>query len=210
MLLTGLLKVKDMHRNKPEQSQFAVLSDEALVETIVSERSTTQFNLLVARYQKKVFDLVVSILGVRFSADAQDVTQEVFVVLYKQLDRFRHESKFSTWLYRVVFNHTIDYKRRNKHYRLVDNEEAIERNSSSESSQPDTQQRIEEERKQILSCMEHLPESQRICLYLKYWLGYSMNDIAQLLVTEENTVKSHLFRAKKKLAKLMEELGYEQ
>lgn len=196
--------------HKADQAKLDALSDEALVKAIVSGRSTAQFNLLTKRYQQRVFDLVVSILGVRFASDAQDVTQDVFIMLYRQLDRFRHESKFSTWLYRVVFNHTIDYKRRNKHYHLFKDEQTWDHAVSSEESHPDQQLKRTEEQKQVLLCMEKLPESQRICLYLQYWLGYSISDIAQLLITQENTVKSHIFRAKKKLTEMLEELGYDR
>ncbi len=196
--------------SKMEQAKLDALSDEALVKAILSGRSKAQFNLLVARYQQRVFDLVVSILGVRFASDAQDVTQDVFVVLYKQLDRFRHESKFSTWLYRVVFNHTIDYRRRHKHYHLLKEEQTWDLTTADARTEPDAQLKKTEEQKQVLACLERLPESQRICLYLQYWLGYSINDIAQLLVTQDNTVKSHIFRAKKQLTKMLEEAGYDR
>jgi len=134
--------------------------------------------------------------------EAEDVTQEVFIKLYTRLSRFNGECRFSTWLYRVTWNHALDAQRRaaRLHGNKVDLRDIPELRAG---TQPDpwgaTQQRARLDR-----LIDRLPESQKIALRLHYWLGYELREIAEFLACSENTVKSYLFRARKTLGSRME------
>ena len=81
--------------------------DADLIDQFLRTDDEEIFEILVRRYQEKIFRLAASILGRGAESEAEDATQEVFVVLLRQLKTFRRESAFSTWLYRVARNQII-------------------------------------------------------------------------------------------------------
>ena len=86
--------------------------DEAVVAAYLETRDPALFRLLVERHQERVFRLVASILGPFADLDAEELTQEVFVRVHERLDSFRGEARFSSWLYRLTYNRTIERRRR--------------------------------------------------------------------------------------------------
>ncbi len=156
------------------------------------------FGILVAKYKNKMFYLAYSMTNNRETAD--DLSQEVFIKAYRALPRFKLGSKFSTWLYRIAVNTIKDFHRKHS---------GIERVSLDENIKvQDTELVKDEEEKQeklklIRESIQKLPEKQRIILTLRDIQGRAYSEIADILNISPGTVDSRLFRARKKLRKVM-------
>lgn len=181
--------------------------DDWLVERCRDHEDHDAFGELVRRYRDKVFRLVVSILGQEFAPDAEDVAQEVFVRAHHALKSFRGEAGVGTWLYRIAFNHALNAKARMRYRAPHVTDEALASTASVERRADD--QLDDTRRRQLIeTCMSELPDVYQSALRLHYWLGASMSEIAELLETPENTVKSYLHRARKLLHAMLTQRGF--
>lgn len=177
--------------------------DRALVEAVLAGDASA-YRGLVERYQRRVYALVSGM--VRDKEEARDLTQEAFVKAYKNLDRFRLESSFYTWLYRIAMNLAIDHLRKVKKRPTSEFDEQIAtRDGDGElaSGHRKNDPRKELERKQlhgrILAALDKLsPEHKQIVL-LREVEGLSYKEIADTLEIAEGTVMSRLFYARRKL-----------
>lgn len=164
-----------------------------------------RFAALVTRYQSRVHRLVAGILGPAYSAEAEDATQEVFLLAYRKLDSFRGEARVSTWLYRLAYNRAIDYRRRLARRR--DDAELPDENGAAElgagAASPLGELLSGERGRELRRHLETLPPKQRTAVYLHYWLGCTMAEIAELMDARPATIKSHLFRARRALARAL-------
>jgi len=166
------------------------------------------FATLLERYRDRVFRLAVSILGAAFVGEAEEVTQEVFLRVHHALKSYRGESKFGTWLYRVTFHQALNLKSRVRFRAPHVGEEILAERSAAD---PDALARLERARRDtvVAECIEELPEAYQSALRLHYWMGESIAEIAVLLDAPENTVKSHLFRARQLLQAMLKKRGYD-
>jgi RNA polymerase sigma factor (sigma-70 family) len=182
----------------------SVYSDEQLLETILNKGSHSHFRMLVARYQAKVHSIALSILGPGRQSDAEDVAQDVFVKVYRQLDSFRGDSKFSTWLYRISFNLAIDHQRKHARHQTEDPDHHPEPASfrHAEHDQLDREQAAI-----IESAIAKLDPRQQMIVRLYYWQGFKTREIAEVLGSPEGTIKVYLLRARKSLALILTELN---
>jgi RNA polymerase sigma-70 factor, ECF subfamily len=165
------------------------------------------FAELVGRYSAPVFRLAVSVLGQEFTAEAEDVTQEVFLKVHYAIESFRGDAEFSSWIYRVAFNHAINLKARVR-YRKPHLDDAVL--SQAAATEPGPYQQLETARRDqaLVECMQTLPEVYQSALRLYYWLGASVAELAELLGVPENTAKSYLHRARQLLHSMLKERGY--
>lgn len=168
------------------------------------------FESLVKKYDKQVMQLAYSF--VNNSSDAQDIYQEVFVRVYKNLHRFRFKSEFFTWLYRIVVNHCINYrkkKNRNTFYSI--NTETQEGNGNwtaslkSHENYPDESVLNKELSEQINMAMEQLSSRQKTVFVLRHYHGHKLKDIAKIMKCSEGTIKNYLFRATQKMQILLQD-----
>jgi RNA polymerase sigma-70 factor (ECF subfamily) len=176
-------------------------TDDELIALFLRKDDEAAFEILVRRYQDRIFDLAISILGYSNESEAEDVTQEIFVVLFRTLHSFRQECAFSTWFYRLARNRIIDHQRRivrRDSWRdsyaqamISEDEITVDALSAVVASQRHAS---------LLLHIERLPVLQRITLHLYYWREQSTAEIAELLEVKPNTVKSYLFRARQSLA----------
>lgn len=164
------------------------------------------FEAMVSRYQERVFRLVSGVLGPRFASDAEDATQEVFLQAYVKMSGFRGESRFATWLYRLAYNRSIDYRRRlmRIHTPLAESD-ADSRPQPAPKDDPFRSTSLNEQARSLQARLAELSEPQRLAVYLRYWQGCSIDEIAELTTSKSATVKSHLFRARRRLARSIEE-----
>ena len=135
--------------------------------------------------------------------DAEDLYQETFLKIYKNLKSFRFESEFSTWAYRVLANLAYNSFRKQKNNQTVDMEDG-ERNMwetipGDERDNADTEVYNESLRDQIYSAMSTLSQKQKTVFIMKHYEGKKIKDIAGILGTTEGTVKKYLFRATQKM-----------
>lgn len=158
-----------------------------------------QFAVLVRRYKDRVVRLAASILGPAHTCEAEDLAQEVFILVYRKYDSFRHDSNFATWLYRVTRNRALDRRRLARYRRPHVGEEGLDA-LPAPGVDPERRTVVKERRAAVLRHLEHLPETQRMVVHLHYWTGFGIKEIASLLEMKVDTVKSHLFRARKRLA----------
>lgn len=177
----------------------------------VLDGNTDDFEELVLAYQKNVYNLALRIVG--NEEDAFDVSQDAFLRAYNSLSGFRGDSKFSVWLYRLTSNISIDYLRRRKRRRaesltyISDDDAAEELEIPDERFAPETELEKKELRRAVSDAMASLPEEYRKILTLREINGLSYEEIAQVLKLEAGTVKSRLFRARKKLCSILLDSG---
>lgn len=179
------------------------MDDETLVAAWIATRDESLFRELVERYQWRVLRLVSSILGPFRDVDAEETAQDVFVRVYEKLGQFRGEAKFATWLYRVARGVAVN-RSKPARVRLPH----ISADALRELASPDDPQRraSEEQRDAIVAAaVESLPEVYRHVVYLHYWNDVPVADIADMLGMPAGTIKSYLFRARERLARILEE-----
>jgi RNA polymerase sigma-70 factor (ECF subfamily) len=162
------------------------------------------FDRLVRRYDRQVMQLAASLLNNR--QDAEDVFQDVFVRVYKSLPRFRFESQFSTWLYRVVVNQCINYRRSRgrqprSNYQPANSEEDWLLSVPDDGLDPESRVLNSEIEWQIQEALRSLPAKQRAVFVLRHYHGHKLGEIAEILHCAEGTVKNYLFRATRRLQK---------
>jgi RNA polymerase sigma-70 factor (ECF subfamily) len=162
------------------------------------------FESLVRRHQSRVFAVAGGIL--RNREDVEDIAQQVFLKAYFSLKRFDQRAAFSTWLYRITLNECWDLLRKRKVRPLVlevdlSEEQARQYQAAEEvaDGRPDASDRLaaRERVEQLLECLE---ERDRSMLVLKEVQGFSVEEIAEVLELNANTVKVRLFRARQRIA----------
>ena len=157
------------------------------------------FKALLERYYVPVQRLISSILGSRLSADTDDVMQEVFVRMHRALPSFRAESKFSTWLYRIVYNHSLNHKARAARRRMNVGMARLA-NLASNESDPAAGLDLTQLRTVLDMAIDRLATEYQVAVRLYYWFHLPVGEVAAISACSENTVKSYLRRARKLLA----------
>ncbi|HXJ15752.1 MAG TPA: sigma-70 family RNA polymerase sigma factor [Candidatus Polarisedimenticolia bacterium] len=167
----------------------------------LSQSGTAEaFEELVRRHQQRVFALVGGIL--RRSEDVEDVAQQVFFKAYLGIRRFDQRAAFSTWLYKIAVNECWDHLRKKKVRPLVYEADLSEEQVSrldgivSASRPPEGPSDRAEAREILDRILATLPEQDRQLLVLKEMAGFSVQELAEILKLNVNTVKVRLFRAR--------------
>ena len=174
------------------------------------------FDLLVLKYQGRIGALVSRYIN--DPGEVEDVTQEAFIKAYRALDKFRGDSAFYTWLYRIASNaaknHLVAKGRRPGADATIEDAEGFEREDLiSESSTPEAVLMSEELARVVTEAMEALPEAWRAAVTLREFEGLSYDDIAAVLECPVGTVRSRIFRAREAIdervrEQMSEELGF--
>ncbi|MBU1100059.1 MAG: RNA polymerase sigma factor [Bacteroidetes bacterium] len=159
------------------------------------------FNLLAAKYQKQVYWHARRMVGNHIDAD--DVTQEVLIVMYKKLKDFRFDSSLSTWLYKVTSTRSINQLRKNKVKRFVflDDQESMELQGN-ENLYKSVEDREKLDR--LDRVLNQLPHKQRQVFVLRRFDGLSYEEIAEITGKSVGGLKANYFHALKKVTELME------
>jgi len=158
------------------------------------------FEELVRRHQQRVFALVGGIL--RRQEDVEDVAQQVFLKAFLGIKRFDQRAAFSTWLYKIAVNECWDYLRKKKVRPLVYESDLSEEQVSrldgivSADRPPEGPNTRAEARELLERMLSALPEQDRQLLVLKEMEGFSVQELAEILDLNVNTVKVRLFRAR--------------
>ena len=183
------------------------LRDDEVVREFVRTGQDDLFELLVGRHKESVFRLAASVLGPGREAEAEDLTQEVFLTVFSRLAGFRHEASFSTWLYRLTYNRAIDARRGARWTRPHVAEEClVEQPNRGRTADPWRTVATDQLRMRLLEALNSLGDPQRSVLFLHYWMDRPVDEIARLLDLRPGTVKSHLHRARRRLQPVLEEL----
>ena len=164
--------------------------DDDLQELVGQSRYREAFELLLARYQNKVFRLAYSILG--NEALAEEAAQDIFVRVWKALPLYNGQASLSTWLYAISRNVCLSARRKRAARRESPLEETAEPRSSDRVMQVD-----------VPALLSRLPDVYRRVLTLFYLEEKSYQEVAQMLDLPMGTVKTHLHRAKKEAAAML-------
>ena len=172
---------------------------------LAQQGDRTAFDALVRQYDQQVLRLILKIVP---SPDqAPDLYQEAFLKVYRSLGRFRFESRFSTWLYRVVTNACLDYLRRQKSREEVQPPETEDGEADflqavpekSPGRDPERTARSGEIGRRIQKALGRLGPRERMVFELRHFQGLKLKAIGELCGTTEETAKNSLFRATQKL-----------
>ena len=172
------------------------MEDDLLIERFLSG-DEEGFEMLVKKYQNHVINIVYLLIGE--TQDADDIAQEVFIKVYKNLGSFNKKAKFSTWLYRIAVNTTYNHLKKEERYvpsGYRKDSDVFKKTSLTNLERKELQELI---RKSI----ERLPFKYRTVIVLKEIEGLSYKDIAKSLCCRIGTVESRLFRARSMLKKIL-------
>ena len=181
------------------------LEDEDIEYVVQCQKGNTEaFAVLVERHQKKMLNTAYRMTG--NYEDACDVVQEAFLSAYRSLKTFRRESRFSTWLYRIVVNHTKtrvqQIKARSRYEDPADDDPPEKEDGRSLCRMPSggvpliEQIEKRELNEKVQQCIGTLDDEQREVLVLRDIQGFSYEEIRDILHIPDGTVKSRLFRAR--------------
>jgi len=185
--------------HREDRARTVSESDNEIIDAI-RRGHTRRFGALVDRHKDRAMTLALRILGER--QDAEEAVQDAFLRAFRSLDQFRGDSRFSTWLYRILYNVCMARAmRRPKHGETVDY--ADEDVDTVGSDDPSVQQTMEDEEEQAVLKEEiiRLPEAFRTALTLFYVQELSYDDMASVLQMPLGTVKTNLSRGRVLLRK---------
>jgi len=169
------------------------------------------FEDLVMANQKNVYNLAYKMT--KNEEDALDISQEAFIKAYRQLSRFRGDSKFSVWLYRLTYNLCIDFLRKNSAAKTISLDYEDTSGDLKPLEIPDLRNLPEdnairnETRKNIVESIKELPDNHREILVMREITGMTYEDISETLGINSGTVKSRLARAREKLIEILGKKG---
>ncbi len=179
--------------------ELNINSDDELLIAAFKAGSQNAFNLIVRKYQKRIYMLIRKM--VLDHDDADDITQEVFIKLYGSLNNFRGDSKFFTYLYKIAVNYSINHLNRKSKLNKR-NSEFDETNEfhSFENLNDFSEISDEKNRSEILKeAIETLPDQQRAVFIMRYYDNLSYEEISKILEKSVGGMKANYFHALKKI-----------
>jgi RNA polymerase sigma-70 factor (ECF subfamily) len=170
--------------------------DEQMIVAGVLRGEKDLFRILVKRHEEPVFRMGMSFF--KNSEDAADFVQDVFLKAFRSLVRFEGRSRFSTWLYRIAYNTAVNSFNRKREYLSLAEEPGNGGDGPEQKAIRDAAGRA------VLDAVKDLPERYRICVDMFFFYDRSYQEIEAITGIPVNTVKSHVFRAKKLLRDKLE------
>jgi RNA polymerase sigma-70 factor, ECF subfamily len=162
-----------------------------------SRRGDVQaFNRLVLKWERTVYNVALRML--QNCDEAAEATQEVFLLAFKSIPRFRQDSRFSTWLYRIALNHCISRVKQRPaalHFSLDDPNATLAAQQLLVSETPAGELLRSEQRARVLSALSQLPPEQRAVVELRFFQELTFEGIAEVLEIPLSTIKSRLYSA---------------
>jgi len=204
MVLATQTAIAEVAEESPELTDHDLISAH-------KEGNKDAFSLLVKKYESRVFNHCFRMVNDR--EESADLTQEVFLKVYRNIGNYEHTYSFYTWLYRITVNCCIDYiRKRKRQLQSVSLSFSSPEESGSGKEQdvpditytPDRHMRDHEISKMLHVAIDKLSEKMRTIILLKEIEGFSYEEIADILNCSRGTVKSRLFRARERLRELLE------
>ena len=182
------------------------MSDTEIIEQL-KQGNQLAFKKLVDTHQKLVVNTCYGLVQNR--EDAEDVAQEVFVEVYRNIEKFRSDSKLSTWLYRIAVNRSLNHirdNRKHKWFQGFDDEDAaankdLLRTKTADSDEPEYDLENKQRALILKEAINSLPKNQKVAFTLSKYEELSYHEIAEVMDLSVSSVESLLFRAKKGLQK---------
>lgn len=175
--------------------------DETHIKEVIKEVQAGKghlFREIIDRYRSQVTGIAFKMVG--DYDDAKDITQMVFVKTFYNINRFDATKRFSTWLYRIAVNASIDYIRKFKKHKFEELDDLTEpRDAPLQTQTPEQVYRLKELREYVLKAARKLNEKQYTAFVLKDLEGLDIDEIAQIMGMPQATVRWYLHRARKHL-----------
>lgn len=173
--------------------------DSALVQSALSG-NTSSFARLMSLYKTRIFYFGKSFF--HNDADSEDFVQDVFLKVFMHLDSFKGISQFSTWLMRIAWTTAVNAVNRRKEYLPIADETALLDNDST----PEEQQIKKLTGEAVRQAIAELPEKYAVCIEMYFFYDIPYQEISEITEFPVNTIKSHIFRAKKILREKLNSL----
>ncbi|WP_264525917.1 RNA polymerase sigma factor [Flavobacterium sp. N502536] len=179
---------------------MSTIPDQHYIDKIL-QGDTNAFAVLVDRYKNMIFTLALQMVKNR--EEAEEVSQDTFIKIYSSLSKFKGDSKFSTWAYKVAYNTCLDRLKKNKKEDL--NISIDEFSAHLIKTMDNALSALEDkERKQtIQNCLNLLPREENVLLTLFYFEDQNLEEIGKVMGITANNVKVKLFRSRQKLAVIL-------
>jgi RNA polymerase sigma-70 factor (ECF subfamily) len=176
-----------------KDSSIELGADQELIR-LTASGDEAAFEKLVSKYQHAIFNTIHRYIGEYDVAD--DVAQEVFLIVWTKATTFKGKSQFSTWLYRIVVNQCLQFRRKQK---PVDSLEKFDADNPPEPLQITNDHARQLKIFAVKQAIAGLPDRQRMALVLSHYNGLSYQEIAQAMEMSVASVESLIFRAKSTL-----------
>ncbi|AUC14660.1 RNA polymerase [Tenacibaculum sp. SZ-18] len=181
---------------------MTTINDQTYIEKTI-KGDTNAFSHLVEKYKVMVFSLSMKMLKSR--EEAEEVSQDTFIKAYKNLSKFKGDSKFSTWIYKIAYRNCLDNLKKNKekYQTSTIDEITIDKINSTDNILED----ISRNERAILmkECLNRLPEEERTLLWMFYYDELSLKEIIEVTEYSESNLKVKLHRARKRLLRVVEQ-----
>lgn len=193
--------------NSKNNKETNNLTDEEIVKS-VRNGNLNSFRLIIQRYQNKLSRYIKSLLISSTKEEIEDILQEVFILAYKNINSFNLNLKFSTWIYRIAHNHTINYSKKQKNKNLNFNIDDLDDMENLLISDIDIKGELELEhaKMELKKALANLDLKYRSVLILKYFEDKSYDEISDILKIPRNTVGTFINRGKKKLLEILRDV----
>ncbi|NND50908.1 MAG: RNA polymerase sigma factor [Flavobacteriaceae bacterium] len=162
---------------------------------------TNAFSILVDRYKDLVYTLALRMM--KSKEEAEEVSQDAFIKIYKSLSKFKGDSKFSTWVYRVTYNTCLDRLKKNKRQQQTVTIDDYTANQVKTLDNAFDQLARKEREQAIRDCLNQLSSEDSFLISLYYYEEQSLDEISKVVGLKPNNVKVKLFRARKRLATII-------
>lgn len=182
-------------------ADLEAFDDDQLVRAFVEGSDADALTVLLRRHETQVYGLAYRILGNR--SDAYDATQDVFLTVFRKVASFRHESSFSTWIYRLTSNACNDMGRKLKRVPIPVEEVEPEVDAAADEHSFATEDRL-----MIEGALTELPIDQRTAVVMRDIYGLTYEQISAATGAPEGTVKSRIARGRLALAERLREPGH--
>jgi len=165
------------------------------------------FRVVVERHSATLFRLAYRMTG--NEQDAEEVVQETFLRAYRRLNKFESRSSFSTWLYRIAVNCSLDFSRKRRQvdeHQVAPNPELPDLVESLPATEPSADRLVmsAEVRRKVEATMNELTEKEKAAFVLRHYEGLSIEEVARAMGLRANAAKNNIFRAVQKLRRALE------
>ena len=189
----------EFKRSSSTKSVHHKYTDAELIERIVVNKDAMLFGELYDRYSKLVYNKCLGFS--KSNKEAEDLTQDIFLMLFVKLGSFKGKSKFSTWLYSFTYNFCVNYVNRNKERKINDNSVNFD-NEEDVSMEVTDNLLLEMQVDKLKKALELIAPEDKSLLLLKYQDGATIKELEDVLEIKSSAIKMRLKRAKAKVVEM--------
>lgn len=183
------------------------MNEDSLLVEAIKAGEMQQFEVLVDKYKDKIYNMARNITGSQ--QEAQDLAQDIFLLIYKNIGSFQGRSSLSTWIYRISINKCLDWQRKQQRknsflhtlYRSTDQDQHIDPMEQLPNRQPTPEEQYikNEQIRELRNIIQGLPEKYQKVIILFHYQQMTYQEIADVLELPVRTIETQLYRGKQKI-----------